>query len=182
MKIVNLKNNLKAEIKLSESEELNSLFAYDENNKVVGFCYFSLFHTYHKSAPESFRLSYAKKHKINVEDAPTTYNFKININSTEKFTVNNNTITFENGKSYDYDKIVCKINEIEIVDERYFKVGLGKALLTEVENFALNHNCKTIKGKYLPKGNFYHGTHQFYQRNGFKFENENNETMIIKTL
>ena len=182
MKVVNLKNNLKAKIKLSENEDLSSLFAYDENNKIVGFCHFACFHIYSKPAPENFRINYSKKHNIPLEQVKKVYNYKINVNKTKEYTTHENTLTLTNGKSFNFENTICQIAEIEITDDRYFQVGLGTAMLNETLKIAQKHNCKLIKGKYLPKGNYQFGTQQFYKRNGFKFENEDNETIIIKTL
>lgn len=180
--IVNLKNDLKATLKISENEETSSIYAFDENNNIVGFCHFACFHTYSKPAPESFRINYSKKHNIPLEQVKKVYNYKINVNKTEEYTIHENTLILTNGKSFKLDGTICQIAEIEITDDRYFQVGLGTAMLNETLKIAQKHNCKLIKGKYLPKGNYQFGTKQFYKRNGFKFENIDNETFITKDI
>lgn len=55
------------------------------------------------------------------------------------------------------------------VDEKHRNIGLGKKLLSEIENVAKNHGCNTIRLDTLNEK-----SHSFYIRNGFE------KTMEIK--
>ena len=182
MRKIILKNNIIANINVSLNDNINAIHAHDERGNLVGFCHFKIFHVYSRSTTENFRKMYAKKYGLNLCEVPLKHDFKINVNDKDKYSLINSIITLSTGKSYDLEYTYCEIGEIEIVDEKYYKIGLGKAMLEETEKVAKTYNCLKIKGKYLPKGNFQFGTQQFYKRNGFMFEKEDNETFVVKSL
>ena len=65
-------------------------------------------------------------------------------------------------------KVECELLHIEILDDKYSKVGLGSAMLKEIEKIARENNCERIYAKYHPFGKFSSGTFAFYTRNGFE--------------
>ena len=78
---------------------------------------------------------------------------------------------------------ICKLNQIEISNEKFFKVGLGTTLVKRMEKFAISKNCNEIYGWFYPNGNFWHGASTFYSKNGFSFKkDENNMTIITKNI
>ena len=66
----------------------------------------------------------------------------------------------------------CTINLIQVESWDFYKVGLGSAMFTEMQNMAIDEGCKRITAWYCPVGQFAGGAHSFYIRNGFTFKKD----------
>ncbi len=66
----------------------------------------------------------------------------------------------------------CTINLIQVESWDFYKVGLGSAMFTEMQNMAIDEGCKRITAWYCPVGQFADGAQSFYIRNGFTFKKD----------
>ena len=174
-KIVNLKSNKVAKINTSFIENFHYINAVD-NNKSVGLCKFSFSYVYTRDLSEESRKLYARNHKISLDKTPTHITRVLKECDLHKYTTKDNLyiLITNNCKEYHLSEIICNLNSIEILDERFFNVGLGSTMLHELEDMANSFNCNKIVGMYEPNGNFQHGTRDFYIRNGFNFLKDKN--------
>lgn len=88
------------------------------------------------------------------------------------------------GLTYRLVDSYCQLDNIEITNENYYKVGVGSFIIKSLENYALSQDCKRIEGWYYPNGPFADGSRDFYIRNGFEFVQDEykNKTYVIKNL
>ena len=77
---------------------------------------------------------------------------------------------------------LCMLDEIEITDKEYFKIGLGSLLFKKVEMFAKSNDCQEIMGWFYPNGDFWHGAKAFYIKNGFTFKQDNDRIILRKNI
>ena len=166
-KKVVLKGGIKAILYLSNIDNDYYIWAKDENNNKVGFCQFNIAYEYERVLGEDFKKNYSKYHNIPIEQVPNKMLYKAN--NPENFTIHKNKIVFKNGEAFDIKTTICELQKIEILDERYFKTGLGYAMLKALESIASKNNCSQIEAYFSPYGNFSHGTLEFYKHNGFEF-------------
>jgi len=116
---------------------------------------------------EAFRENYANHHNIPIEQAPKTMTSRVS--EQEHFDIKDDKIILSNGDIYNIDEIICQLHRIEILDKRFFKVGLGSCLLKALESIAIKNNCSQIEAFFSPFGDFSHGALSFYKNNGFEF-------------
>ena len=77
---------------------------------------------------------------------------------------------------------LCILDEIEITDKEYFKIGLGSLLFKKMEAFAKSNDCQEIVGWFYPNGEFWHGAKDFYIKNGFTFKQDNDRIILRKNI
>lgn len=170
---VELKNKKIATIGLIATKDSFIVCAVDENNKIVGKCVFEIVNREIKSisSPKFIgQENYLIKNR-NILNG--------NINSS----IISQEFIKENNLKIGSNLNICKLNQIEILSEDFFKVGLGSFMINKMEEFAVSKNCQEISGWFYPNGNFWHGASSFYSKNGFDFiKDENGITYITKTL
>ncbi len=100
-----------------------------------------------------------------------------------KNNIHDNLLTLDN-HTYILEDTFCRLDNIEICDDKYYKVGLGSAIIKHLSNYAKASGCKRIQGWYYPNGRFEEGAKDFYIRNGFEFVQDeyNNKTNVVKNL
>lgn len=72
-----------------------------------------------------------------------------------------------NGKIYKVAETSCHLDKIEIINGKFYKVGLGTKLLKTMERIITKYNCSYIEGLFSPYGKFQNGSELFYDRNNF---------------
>lgn len=77
---------------------------------------------------------------------------------------------------------LCMLDEIEITDKEYFKIGLGSLLFKKMEAFVKSNDCQEIVGWFYPNGDFWHGAKAFYINNGFTFKQDNDRIILRKNI
>ena len=82
---------------------------------------------------------------------------------------------------YTYHDTYCSLNRIEVRDSRYHRVGLGSEMLKIVSKIAKKHNCSRIEAHVHPYGEFRFSTLDFYKRNGFVIDKNNDATKDLKS-
>lgn len=162
-----LKGGIKATLNLSIVDNDFYIFAKDENNINVGFCHFGITYEFERKMGKAFRENYAKHNNIPIEQAPKT--MLTRVSDQEHFDIKDDKIILSNGDIYNIKEIICHLYRIEILDERFFKVGLGSCLLKALESVAVKNNCSQIEAFFSPFGDFSHGALIFYKNNGFEF-------------
>ena len=180
-KVVKLKNNLKAKLVFSQIDDYYTLFAKDEGNNVVGCCNFSVVMNYARELTSPQREMFAKKKNLKPEEVQSLVFVH---GSPQKFSSYEQV---ENGVKignniYTHVNNYCTLDKIEIRDARYHKVGLGTEMLNYVIDFAKQQNCYKIDAFVYPNGEFKFSTLQFYKRNGFVFDKNNNATKQLLEL
>ncbi len=133
--------------------------------KKVGFCSFSLSFKVEKKLTDQERLDYSNKHNIPFNETPTK--FQKYIDDKKDFITNGKLIKMANGKIYKVAETSCHLDKIEIIDDKFYKVGLGTKLLKTMERIIAKYNCSYIEGLFSPYGRFQNGSELFYDRNNF---------------
>ena len=191
-KIISLKNEKSAILTIEKQDECCYIWAHDKNFNRIGFCQFSIYKKYSKRLDEEKRVLFAKKHKTSLEKVP----YELNICVSEKnatlkneelllkkdFVINGEILTLSNGNQYQFKNNMCELARIEILDEDFFKVGLGTSMFKLMEKYIKQKKCTEIEAFYLPNGRFQSGTHDFYVRNGFSFGYKKGHTCANKSL
>ena len=180
-KIVSLKNELIAYLDVTSTQNSYSIYASDINGNSVGKCLFNIDYVITRKLTDKERELYARNHKIPLSEVPTK--IKSKPEGIEKyFSEGRKTITLANGKEYCIEEIKCSLLQIEILDERFFGVGLGQAMHDEMLDIAKKYNCTKIHAFCYPHGNFLFGTQAFYKRNGYSFSTEGGMTYVTRNL
>ena len=166
-KYITLKNNLKAELHLEKTKNDFYIYATMPGDYIkVGFCTFNLAFKVKKTLTNQERLDYAKKHNMAYEKTPTSLNKYVNNLKIEKS--NGKLLKTTSGKVYKVTETFCQLAKIEIIDEKFYKVGLGTKMIKAMELIISKYNCSYIEGLFAPYGKFQNGTELFYDRNDFK--------------
>ena len=180
-KIVTLKNELVAYLDITSTQNSYSIYASDIKGNLIGQCLFNIEYGVTRKLTEKERELYARNHKIPLSEVPTK--IKSKPEGIEKyFSEGRKTITLANGKEYCIEEIKCSLLQIEILDERFFSVGLGQAMHNKMLETAKKYNCTKIHAFCYPHGNFLFGTQAFYKRNGYTFSTEGGMTYVTKDL
>ena len=132
----------------------------------MAFCTFCLSFKIKKFLTDQERLNYANKHNIPFEETPTILRKYIEDDKIEK--TNGNFLKTTKGKIYKVAETSCHLDKIEILDEKFYKVGLGSKLIKAMENVISKYNCAYIEGLFAPYGKFQNGAEIFYDRNNFE--------------
>jgi len=179
-KLITLKNNLIVKLVQEDGFCSCKLNAYDEQGNRVGKCDVTIKKTYSRPLTEQQKQTYCKVHKVDYYGVPEERDITVSCCDNNIYKIEGNTLTFL-GKEYKFKNAFCLIDEIKILDERFYKVGLGYNLLKQVEEIARLNNCSHIEGFFYPNGPFQFGSQEFYKRNGFLFEKRyGNMTYISK--
>jgi len=178
-KYITLKNGLRAELHLDKSKNTFHLYATAGSYKKVGFCTFTLSYKIEKTLTDQERLDYANKHNIRFEKTPTKL-YKI-VHNCDIEKIENGFIKLKKGKIYKIAETSCHLDKIEIIDEKFFKVGLGSTFIKAMEIIIAKYDCSHIEGLFAPFGKFQSGTEAFYDRNNFQII-EDPELYGIKQL
>lgn len=183
-KQVNLKGGKVAFIsayKLGKGD-ITVVFASDEHKFKVAESHFSYTYVFERPLSENERKLNARYSKRPIESVPYVKEFKLDEFHAQRFKVDGNYIVLSNGEKFKIKRKYLSLIGIEILDERFYKVGLGTALIKEVEKFAIKNGCDSIEGMYLPNGKFKCCAENFYKRNGFEFYVDLGQTCIRKKL
>ena len=164
-KVVNLKNGLKAELHLEKNKNNFYIYATAGNYKKVAFCTFCLSYKIEQILTDQERLDYANKHNIPFEETPSTINKYVDDSKIAK--TNGILLKTTKGKIYKVAETTCHLDKIEIIDEKFYKVGLGTKMIKAMESIILKYNCSYIEGLFSPFGKFQNGSELFYDRNNF---------------
>lgn len=179
-RILRLKDDKIATLTLEKTRNDYLMVAQDAKHNIVGVCKFSIELHYARPLEEKSRALYAKRHKTSIDNAPTEKVIRVGSDG-DKYDITYNTLTF-NGKVHRYKQSVCELGDIEVLDERFYKVGLGSAMYEVVEKIALENDCNLVEAYYYPNGKFEFGAHDFYVRNGFKFSKKGHLTYAVKDI
>ena len=101
-------------------------------------------------------------------------------NSEPEYTISDNTLTFKSGGKYNYSHTICELLRIEVTDENYSKKGLGYQMLKFMEEIAEIFDAEQITGQFIPNGNLFYASMEFYKRNGFKFTQQTSSLIKIE--
>lgn len=71
-------------------------------------------------------------------------------------------------KTYTLKSTFCRLNFITLLNENYYKKGVGSALIKTLESLAISRGCDYIRGLYSPAEPFPNGAKKFYERNGYE--------------
>jgi len=164
-KVVNLKNGLKAELHLEKNKNNFYIYATAGNYKKVAFCTFCLSYKIEQILTDQERLDYANKHNIPFEETPSTINKYVDDSKIAK--TNGILLKTTKGKIYKVAETTCHLDKIEIIDEKFYKVGLGTKMIKAMESIISKYNCSYIEGLFSPFGKFQNGSELFYDRNNF---------------
>lgn len=164
-KVVNLKNGLKAELHLEKNKNNFYIYATAGNYKKVAFCTFCLSYKIEQILTDQERLDYANKHNIHFEETPSIMNKYVDDSKIAK--TNGILLKTTNGKIYKVAETICHLDKIEIIDEKFYKVGLGTKMIKAMESIISKFNCSYIEGLFSPFGKFQNGSELFYDRNNF---------------
>lgn len=164
-KFITLKNGLKAELHLEKCKNNFHIYATAGSYKKVGFCTFCLSFKIEKTLTDQERLNYSNKHNIPFDQCPTKLQ-KVVPNDRE-FKTNGKFLKMENGKMYKVSETTCHLDKIEILDDKFYKTGLGTYMLKTMETIIAKYNCSYIEGLFSPFGRFQNGSELFYDRNNF---------------
>lgn len=181
-KIIELKNNLIVKLVQTERFFTYRIDAYDMQGERVGIIVATLKKTFSRPLSHEQKRTYCKIHEVELSEAPNEKDITVGACDSSLYSIDGDTLTFL-GNEYKYKDGLLHIDKIEVLDKRFFKVGLGYNLLKHVEEIARMHNCSRIEGFYYPHGDFRFGTYDFYKRNGFEFEKRyGNMPYIYKPL
>ena len=179
-KVINLKNNLKAKLVLNQESDYFMIFAKDDSGKVVASCKFRIVMNYARDLTETQRQIYAKRHKIKIEDAPRQVIVDLTPQKLDSYTKEEGGVKI-GSNVYKHHNSYCELINIEIMDVGFHRVGLGSEMLSAVIDFAQQYNCERIDAFMHPHGEFKFSTVEFYKRNGFEVDKNNNATMSLGT-
>ena len=199
-KQITLKNNLKLTLNCNVSAEgfyINAVY----NNKSVGMCQFHIFNVFAQKMTKKKQEMYAKMHKIPLVNCPKNLELQIDVFGSDNkvktlfptddivefqnpdYTIEENVLTFNSGGKYNYSHTICELIRIEILDEQFSHIGLGYEMLKFMEEIANEFNAEKIQALFMPNGNLFHASMQFYKRNGFTFTKRNDKLLYLeKTL
>ena len=165
-KCITLKNGLKAELHLEKTNNNFHIYAtLPGDYKKVAFCTFCLSYKIKRTLSDQERLDYANKHNIPFEKTPITMNKYVDDSKIEK--TNGKLLKTKSGKIYKVAQTTCHLDKIEIIDEKFYKVGLGTKMIKAMESIISKYNCSYIEGLFSPFGKFQNGSELFYDRNNF---------------
>lgn len=159
-KTVKLKNGKMVKIQLLTLKDKYAICATDEHDNIISKCVFAIFQR--KISKHAKSKKYTVK-DVNILDGSATCKISDSAADLKEATF-------------------CKLDSIEILDERYFKVGLGSEMLKNMETFAKTQDCKNITGWFYPNGNFWYGAKDFYLKNNFTFSDENGKVILNKDI
>lgn len=177
MKYEKLKNKKNSTILVNQ----NGLDYYLEataEDKQVGFCKFNIAIYYTKQLGEDYRKKASERKQVSIDQIPTEKDFKVA--NPKNCIIKNKSVVLPNGKEYPISYKTCELQQIEILDEKYFNVGLGSIMLKLMEEIALKENCEKIEAIFVPNGKFSHAALGFYKRNKFKFIQENSSMICLE--
>lgn len=184
-KIVRLFNGKHTVIRIKTNDNISYFVdAFDLEGYLVGSCNFSITRIYSRSITEEQRAKISAIRKIPIESIPSEREVKITKSNYEKYkdSIDGDILTLETGNKFKFKNNFCDLAVIDVLDEKFYKVGLGSAMWEEMQKIAKQHNCTMIKGHFHPHGRFQDGTSAFYRRRGCSFVTENGQTNIIKAL
>ena len=178
-KFVTLKNGLKAELHLEKTKNDFYIYATAGSDLKVAFCTFSLSYKIEKHLTDQERLNYANKHNVPFEKSPEVLCKYIEDSKIEK--TNGVLLKTTKGKVYKVAETICQLAKIEIIDEKFYKVGLGTKMIKAMESIISKYNCSYIEGLFAPYGKFQNGSELFYNRNNFTII-EDPELKVLKHI
>ncbi len=145
----------------------DSLFAYNSRHQKIAKCSFEIFDIFERPLTLEEQKNITKS-RLNDPEPNKMY-----IGNTYRLyygdKVNNKEFTLDD-KLYKLISSYCRLNFISILDENYYKKGVGSALIKTLENLAISKGCDYIKGIYSPSQPFPDGAKSFYQRNGYQIK------------
>ena len=121
--------------------------------------------------------------KIYVEDNATRsrpHVVRICVNNTRDKNISKDTYIDDIGVVYKYSHTLCTLADISILHDDYYKVGLGTALLQELEKTARLYGTHNIEAFYHPYGKYHKGTRSFYAKNGFDLTTVSQDVLLAK--
>ena len=170
---IKLKNGNFAYITLVSTKDNYMITAAEEEGRIVAKCIFEIL---------TQKVSLIKDTKIKKLEGK--YLVKRTNSLNKSFTsqiVDKNFLT-TNNLQYNSKVNLCILDEIEITDKEYFKIGLGSFLFKKMEAFAKSNDCQEIVGWFYPNGEFWHGAKDFYIKNGFTFKQDNDRIILRKNI
>ena len=157
-----------------------NMFALNQQKCIVAKCAFDITNTYVLQKPVLIS-SCTPSTCTSIQKG--LLEFKKLDNCTINSAAKRDKITMLGGNIFSLKETYCKLQLIEICDEGFYKVGLGRELFKLMEAFAKQQHCNKISAWVHPHGPFQMGTMQFYVRNGFSFEKDaTNHTIATKNL
>ncbi len=157
-----LKNNKVIYLSFTSGKNFYALTAFNRIGEIVGHCIFKIFTQTSKKIYSTAKNKYVY------------------------FAINKNTLCNETSCHIIKDKRAknsyCELLDIKIFDQNYFNVGLGKAMLSTMEDFCKKQNCQRIYGIFHPNSESWYGARKFYARNGYSFENNGGLIYLKKEL
>ena len=149
-KIVKLFNGKHAIIYIDSKDNVSYFIrAIDSEGILVGACNFSITKVFSKPISEDLRIQSAKLRKIPVENVPSSLEAKVTKSNYEKYknSIVDDILTLENGSEYKYKSSFCDLASIDILDQRFFKVGLGTIMKQEMEQIAKEQGNEVLHDK-----------------------------------
>lgn len=162
--------------------DITVVCAKDEHGQTVAESHFSYTYVFERPLSENERKLNARYSKKPIESVPYVKEFKLDEFHAQRFRVEGDYIVLSNGEKFKIKRKYLSLIGIEILDYGFYNVGLGTAIIKEVEKYAIKNGCDSIEGMYLPNGHFQFGAHDFYKRNGFEFYQDIGVTCVRKKL
>ncbi len=175
-----LKNGQSVKLEFYQFPELNSIYAVDKNESIVGILSFEIMHKYVCPLSKEENLEMIHKNVTSVQKNE----LEINVLQSNRdiFDIKDNVLTIGEWK-YKLKKSSAILDLIEIKDKNFFQVGLGSAMHKEMEDFAQKEGCSEIRlAHYFPIGEFAHGARPFYEHKGYVFKNNGGVLEVYKPL
>lgn len=146
--------------------------AYDDENNVVGSCYFDIEKLFQRHLSDDERIA-VSSYFGGLEKTPTTSEVYVTKKDLPRYEIDGRVLSCKTHgvmQKFPLKFAKCHLESIEIKSEEFFKTGLGFAMLGVMEKFARANDCFQIYATFCPFGKFASGSRKFYERNGFSIE------------
>ena len=185
-RLINLKDDKKTILKLSSQLTNNNSYqyiitAFDLNNDLVAECRFAIISNYIREIPYLQRSVIAKRTNKRIDDIPSITTKRVYLGQTHNYNISDNILTYNN-KHYSFLDTICELYEIQIIDDNYYRTGLGTAMIKLTEEIALQYNASAIEAFFSPIGKFSLSSGEFYKRNNFVFISRDSLPFVRKEL
>ena len=170
---IKLKNGKFVYINLFSTKDNYTITAAEEEGRIVAKCIFEIL---------TQKVSLIKDTKIKKFEGKYLIKKTNPLNNSFTSQIVDKNFLAANNLQDNLKANLCILDEIEIMDKEYFKVGLGSLLFKKMETFANSNGCKEIVGWFYPNGDFWHGAKTFYIKNGFTFKQDNDRIILRKNI
>lgn len=157
------------------------MFAYNDRHQKIAKCVFEIIKTFNKTFITKKGQKILSNLSFPYSDTPE----KLDIGNKLKIYYGDrveNKEFFLHDRLYKLKSTYCRLDFITLLDESYYKKGVGSALIKTLENFALSKGCEYIKGLYSPSEPFPNGAKKFYERNNYIIQPDGLHPSVIKNL